>query len=345
MSDQHPQRQSNQDDEIDLRKLFHAIGRFFVSVGHGIIQMILSFRRVTFRYKILLGIAVILGVIAGIAYNQLFKPHYQTSLLLKSDYLNAKLVENGIDKLNLLCEEDDRFGLSKTLNIDIEEAINIREFEYESFVTEEYILELGLMKQRLEALNIDKADIETIVEQIEIENQNTFMISVSVLNTNVIDNLEPTVVGYFRNNPYVANRIKSNKARLVGLVAKLTSDIVLLDSLKNAYNFSLIQQATKSSDASNSLILAERSTVDPTKAYAEGVTLFQILQDSKTDLELGSDFELVDGFTTFSKPESPGLLKSAVLLAGIFLALAYTLILIIEINRYLNRIEEHGFSS
>ena len=171
------------------------------------------------------------------------------------------------------------------------------------------------------------------------------MISVSVLNTNVIEDLEAAVVGYFRNNPYVANRVKSNKARLEGSVAKLTSDIVLLDSLKNAYNFSLKQQATKSSDASNSLILAERSTVDPTKAYTEGVTLFQLLQDSKTDLELGSDFELVDGFTTFSKPESPGLLKSAVLVAGIFLALAYVLILLVEINKYLNRVEEQGFKS
>lgn len=345
MDDQPPQQQSYHDDEIDLRNLFQAIGRFFISIGHGIIQMMLSFRRVTLRYKILLAVALITGVIAGVASNQLFKPHYQTSLLLKSDYLNEKLVENGIDKLNLLCEEDDRIGLSKVLNIDLEEASNIRVFEFKSFVTEEFTLALELMKQRLGGLNIDKADIETIVEQIEIENQNTFMISVSVLDTDVIDNLENAVVGYFKNNPYVANRIKNNNARLEGLVAKLSSDMVLLDSLKNAYNFSLKQQATKSSDASNSLILAERSSADPTRAYTEGVTLFALLQDSKTDLELGSDFELVDGFTTFSKPESPGLFKSAILVAGIFLALSYLLIMFIEINSYLNKIEEHGFKN
>jgi hypothetical protein len=344
MSDQPPQQQSYHDDEIDLRKIIQTIGRFFVSIGHGIISMILLFRRVTLRYKVLLGLAVVVGIIAGLASNQLIMPRYQTSILLKSDYLNAKLVENGIDKLNLLCEEDDRAGLSKVLNIDKEAAINIRGFEFKTFVTEEFTLELELMKQRLEALNIDKADIERIVEQIEIENQNTFMISVSVLNTNIIGKLEAAVVGYFRNNPYVANRIKSNNARLGGLVAKLSRDIVLLDSLKNAYNFSLKQQATKSSDAS-SLILAERSSVDPTRAYTEGVTLFKLLQDSKTELELGSDFEVVDGFTTFSKPESPGLVKSAILVAGIFLALAYVFIMLIEINSYLNKIEEHGFKN
>lgn len=345
MSDQHPQQQSYQDDEVDLRKIFQAFGKFFVNIGHGIIKMILAFRRITFGYKFLLIAAIIIGLISGLGLNRYAEPYYHTSLLLKSDYINAKLIQNGINKLNLLCEENDRTGLAKVLNIDIKEAMNIRKFDFESYVTEEYILEQELMKQRLEALNISKDDFTTIVEQIEIENQNTFVISVQVLNINFIDELEAAVVGYFRNNPYVANRIRSNNARLQGIVAKLSSDMALLDSLKNAYNFSLKQQATKSNDASNSLILAERSSVDPTRAYTEGVALFSLLQDSKTELELGSDFEVVDGFTTFSKPESPGLIKSAILVAGIFLALAYALIILIEINKYLNRVEEHGFKN
>jgi hypothetical protein len=81
------------------------------------------------------------------------------------------------------------------------------------------------------------------------------------------------------------------------------------------------------------------------RIYSQGVILFELLQETKTEYELGTDFELVDGFTTFSKPESPGLLKSIVLLTAISLGLGYLLIMLIEINRYLNRIEEHGFKS
>ena len=70
MSDQPSQQQPNRDDEIDLRKLFQAIGNFFVNIGHGIIRMILTFRRVTFSYKFLLSIAAVIGIVAGVSYNQ-----------------------------------------------------------------------------------------------------------------------------------------------------------------------------------------------------------------------------------------------------------------------------------
>ena len=343
MSDQPSQQQSYHDDEIDLRKLFQAIGKFFVNIGHGIINTILAIRRVTFSYKYLLLAAIIIGIITGFGVNKFFKPYYQTSLLLNSDYINTKLVENSIEKLNLLCKEGDRAGLSKALNIDIDAAKNIKGFEFESFVTEEFILELELMKQRLEALNINKDDIERIIEQIEIENQNTFMISADILNTNIIGDLEEAVIGYFRKIPYVAKRIKNKNTMLEQLITKLTGDVASLDSLKYAYNFNLKQQATKASEASNSLILAERSSVDPTRAYTEGIALFELLQDSKTDLELGSDFEVIDGFTTFNKPYSPGVVKSMALVAGLMLALAYGLIMLIEINKYLNRVEKNGF--
>jgi hypothetical protein len=93
------------------------------------------------------------------------------------------------------------------------------------------------------------------------------------------------------------------------------------------------------------VILGESGAVDPVRIYSQGVNLFERLQETKTEYELGIDFELVDGFTIFSKPESPGLVKSAVLVAGLFLALAYGLIMLIEINSYLIKIEERGFKS
>jgi len=130
MSDQPPQQQSYQDDEIDLRKLFQAMGNFFINIGHNFIRLILAIRRVTKRYKVLLIAAIILGIIFGLGYNKIRKPYYQTSLLLKSDYFNTKLVDNNIAKLNLLCEEKERHGLAKVLNISDEVASNIIEFDY-----------------------------------------------------------------------------------------------------------------------------------------------------------------------------------------------------------------------
>jgi len=343
MSNQTPEQQNYHDDEIDLRKLFQAIGRFFINIGHGIINMILSIRRATLRYKILLGTAIIGGIIAGVIFNKVSKPYYQTSLLLKSEYLNSKLVANSIDKLNLLSEEKEHDGLAKTLNISLEVADNIIDFDYVPFVDEKDIIEIELLKQQLEELKIEKQDINKIVEQIEIENRNTFLITVRLYDTGIIENLQEALVGYFKNNPFVFNRIKTNNEHLKAKIAKLSHDVAMLDSLKRAYNLNLKLQATRPSEASNNVFLGESGAVNPVNVYNQGVSLFRQLQEAEFDYELGVDFELVDGFTTFSKPESPSLLKSMVIVAGIFFGLAYLLIIAVEINKYLNRIEEHGF--
>jgi hypothetical protein len=343
MSEQTPNQQSYQDDEIDLRKLFQAIGRFFINIGHGIINIILSIRRATSRYKKLLIAAVVLGVLAGGAFNFLAKPYYQTSLLLKSEYFNTKLVDNNIAKLNLLCEEKDREGLAKVLNLSDAVALNIVEFDFDPFVEENDLIEIELLKQKLQDLEIEKADISKIINQIEIENRNTFLVKVKIYDTEIIENLQDALVGYFRNNTFVSNRIKSNKSRQEQLIAKLTKDIASLDSLKDAYNLNLKSQASRPNDASNSVILGESGAVDPVRVYNQGVSLFRLLQKEKIDYELGSDFELVDGFTTFSKPESPNIIKAMAVSIGLALALAYGLIILIETNKYLNKIEEYGF--
>ena len=126
------------------------------------------------------------------------------------------------------------------------------------------------------------------------------------------------------------------------LIIKLTNDIAMLDSLKTAYNLNLKLQADKpGSEATNNVYLGESGAVNPVSIYSQGINLFEQLQANIRTLELGSDFEVVDGFTTFSKPDSPGLLKSAVLGAAIMLGLAYFLI-ILTAPSLLNLIIEDG---
>lgn len=344
MTDQAPQNQNYRDDEIDLRKLFQAIGNFFINIGRSFVRLIIAIRRVTFNYKVLLIAAAVVGLLAGVAANQFLKPYYKTSMLLRSGYLNAKLVDNSLTKLNLLTEEEEKSGLAKVLGISEEVAENIVEFEFEPFVAEADVVEIELLKQKLEDLQVETQDIDRVIRQIDIENRNTFMISVLVNDVTIIENLEEALVSYFRDNPFVANRIKTNRERLEQLIAKLTNDVAMLDSLKTAYNLNLKLQAEKpGSDATNNVYLGESGAVNPVTVYYQGINLFEQLQNNKRTLELGSDFEVVDGFTTFSKPESPGLLKSMVIGAGILLGLAYLLIILVEVNKYLNRVEKEGF--
>jgi hypothetical protein len=344
MSDQQSTQPGYRDDEIDLRKLFQAIGRFFDNIGRGIIDVLIRIKRATVSYKILLILAVVFGVASGAAYHQFGHPVYQTSMLLSSEYLNAKLVENAIDKLNLLCEEKERTGLSAVLDIDNDLALNIVEFKYEPFVSEQDLVEIEVLKHKLEEFKVEDRDINLVIEQIEIQNKNTFHITVRVFDTSIIGDLQNALVGYFANNPYIKNRVRVNRTNQTQLIAKLEADITTLDSLKKAFNLNLKSMATRPNESSNNVYVGEGGLLDPVSVFTQGVSLFRQLQVVKEKMELGSDFEVIDGFTVFSKPESPGFVKGTVLAVAGWLVLAYLLIMLLEINKYLTRVEKERFS-
>jgi hypothetical protein len=51
---------------------------------------------------------------------------------------------------------------------------------------------------------------------------------------------------------------------------------------------------------------------------------------------------LVDGFTTYAKPESPGLLKWGFFSGLVGLGVAYIIIILIAFNRYLTKVEQEN---
>ncbi len=344
MSQQNTNTDNYRDDEIDLRKLFQAIGNGFTNIGKAFVNMIIRIRRASITYKFFILVMGGLGVAVGVSFNQIAKPVYSTSLLLSSDYFNNRLFKNNIDKLNALCKEGNSIGLSKLLNIEVNIASNIKKVEFEPMVSEQDIVDTEVLKEKLEVLKIKDLEVEKILEQIELQNNNTYKVIIYVFDNNIIGDLEESIVGYFRNNTFVKNRIEATKKGQLSLIKKLRNDIEQLDSLKKLFNLNLRAEAgRKGETSSNSLLIGESSGLDPVRFYAQSIRLYEQLQEAQQQLELGDDFELIDGFTIFSKPESPGVIKTTALSILLFMALAYLIIIFIETNKYLNNMERERF--
>ncbi len=344
MSEQKSNTENYREDEVDLRKLFQAIGKGFFNIGKAFINLIIRIRRVSISYKILLIAMVLIGIIAGIAYNKVSKPYYTTSMLLSSEYFNGRLVENNVGKLNTLCEETDRVGLAKVLNIESEIALNIKGFDFEPMVTEQDIVDVEVLKQKLEELKVKDPDIEKVIEQIEIQNKKTYVITVRVFDNTIIGNLQESLVGYFKNNPFVSNRIKVTKKSQLALINKLQRDLIQLDSLKNLFNLNLKANAGRKGETAN-VYVGESGSLDPVRFYSQSVFLYGKLQEAEEKITLADDFEVIDGFTVFSKPESPSTIIAIVISLLGFIGLAYVLIIFIETNKYLNKVEKERFNN
>ena len=336
------QKQVSNSDEIDLGVLFSKIGDFFKNMGMGFLRFIALLRRIPLDHKTLFIVMVLIGVVGGISYSTyLRKDLYSTTMILSSDYMNNRIAENTIDKLNLLAEEEDKVGLAKVLQISDTLAKNIHDFTIKPFVAEADLVELEVLKEQLKnALTTNKNEkiIDQVIQRIEIENRHAFEITVRVYNPTVVGELEIALVNYFKNNEYLKKRIEITKTNMLARKQKLIGESHKLDSLKSVIYENYQNMAAQSRQGSNNVILSDKAVTNPIEIFAQDINLYNEIQSINRDLYLQNDFEVVDGFTEFSKPSSAGPLRVTAYAILIAIALSYLIVALTNFNKYLDKL-------
>ncbi|HEX8061265.1 MAG TPA: hypothetical protein VF473_10040 [Cyclobacteriaceae bacterium] len=334
MESQKPDAKS---DEIDLGALFSKIGDFFGNAWLNFMRFLAIIRRVPFENKLSFFLIIFASVAIGTSFTIfLQKNYYESKMILSSDYLNKRLAESAIEKLDALAKEKNKHGLAKTLGISDSAANNIISFDVHPFIEEKDLIELEVLKEQLrnaQTTNNQKV-IDQVVERIEIENRHAFEITVRTLTPSVIGNLQEAIVGYFERNPYIRKRIEINKQNLVEKKEKLERDIQKLDSLKYVI-FENYQSMASQSRGSNNVILSDKSVTDPIEIYTKDSDIYSEYQSVTRALFLQGDFEIVDGFTEFSEPASASLATMVLYSIIIGVIIAYTDVALRSFNTYL----------
>jgi hypothetical protein len=314
-------------DEIDLTFFFSWIGRGLTRLGNSIMYFLATMRNLFFSNRLFFAGIIILGLVLGGLYSELLKKKfYKTTMVLSCDYLNTQILQNTIDKLNLLCAEGEREGLAELLQIDQQTAKNIQRFDFQSFVSEDDVVEMEVLRTQLNNVAADKKDlVSKVMDKLEIENKNAYEISVLVYNPDVVKPLEKALVNYFRSTEYIKRRIDIKKSNLISLKAKLTRESKKLDSLK-AVLFQNYQTLGKTSRGSNNVILGEDQLANPLDVFKQDLEINKEILEIEHDLYIQPDFEVVEGFTTFKQPESASLLKILFIAFWVSFVLGYLII-------------------
>ncbi|MGM0581559.1 MAG: hypothetical protein ACQETL_12805 [Bacteroidota bacterium] len=334
------QKPSNSSDEIDLRELFSAIGNFFSSIFLNFILFIVAIKNAIVKNIKLIFVLGLLGGIAGIIIHFATPDVYKSSLLLRSTYLSGRMMESSIEKLDLLTEDENREQLAKTLKIDTTLANNIVGFSYEPFVSEEEIIELELFKEQLKTEIEDETIINRFVERLSMENKSTYRIFVEVYDNSVITELEEPLLNYFRNNPFVNKRLQISEENLRQEFSQIEEEEAELDSLKDIIFKNFRMMGERNRDGSNNVILADEQTTNPISVFNESRRSYMKKLDIQRELFLQPQFELIDNFTVYSQPDSPGLIKLGFYGGLSGLGLAALIIIISLFLQYLDKIEK-----
>jgi uncharacterized membrane-anchored protein YhcB (DUF1043 family) len=330
-------------DEIDLSQLLSKIGAFFTSIGNGSIRVLASIRNTPLKHWSLFLALTIMGGLVAFSYSSfLKKKFYESTMILSSDYLNKRIVDNSIDKLNLLAEEESPKGLAKVLNISDSLAKNIVRFDAKPFVSETDLIELEILKEQLKNAQVNAKNekvIQQVVDRIEIENRHAFEITVRTFSPAAIKPLQEALVNYFRNNDYIKKRIEITQINLKARRLKLVHESQKLDSLKKVIYSNYRTMAEQSRQGSNNVILSDKSVTNPVDIYNQDMQLNNELQSVDKKLYLQQDFEIVDGFTEFSEPTSAS--RSKVIAIGLLIGFlfGYVVVAVSKFNQYLSKIE------
>jgi len=336
------QKPGPKSEEIDLSQLFSRIGDSINNGWMNFMRFLAVLRRVPINNKWSFILIIIASIGIGIYFSSVLrKNYYESRMILSSQFLNKALAENIIDKLNGLATESTKKGLATALNLPDSLANNIIGFQVTAFVDESDIVDVEVLKEKLNSVpetDMPRELVDNIVERIEIENRHAFEITVRTLNPQVIPNLQEAIFSYFERNPYIQKRIVVNRQNLNSRKKKLTQDINKLDSLKSILyqNYKTMAEQTR---GSNNVILSDKAATNPVELYETSLLIYTEYEEVNADLFTQRDLEVVDGFTAFSEPASPSKTKIVFYSILIGIAAAYIEVALRSFNKYLAKLE------
>jgi hypothetical protein len=332
-----------QSDEIDLGVLFAKIGDFFKSIGLSFIRFLALLRSKPIENKVLFfGLIVAGGVLAASYGLYVRKKYYESTMILSSNYLNLRIVESAIEKINLLAGENDSKGLARALMIPDSIAKDVVKLSAVPFLPESELLDIEILKEQLKNLQADKKNekiIEQVVQKLEIENRHAFQLTVRILRASSTKILQEALVNFFRNNDYIKKRIEITKLNALARKEKLVNESEKLDSLKGVIYSNYKSMAEQSRQGSNNVILSDRAVTDPIQIYNQDLAIYNEIQSIDRQLYLQPDFEVVDGFTEFSEPASDSIPNMVVIGIIVGIGAFYLLIALFAFNNYLKEFE------
>jgi hypothetical protein len=327
---------SKTNEEIDLTRFFAWIGRGFKRAGNGVLYVLSSLRNLFVSNLIFFMVTIVIGIALGTVYIKLIrKKEYRSSMVLSCSYLNNHIVNNTIEKLNLLCEGPENEGLGAELGISDSLAKNIISFEFEPFISEKEVVEMEVLKEQLNNVVAEKKDlVQRVVSKLSIENRDAYQISVVLLTPTIVDELEQALISYFQNSPYIKKRIEIAAKGRLQRREKLVRESEKLDSLKLAV-FNYYESQTKSSKGSNNVILNDDKINTPLDVFKEDLLINQEILALDHDIYVRPDFELIDGFTGFTHSQSASLSKVLVISFFLSILAGYVVLLGFEFDRIL----------
>lgn len=251
-----------------------------------LLDLSIKFYRGFIKNLKILSLASLIGLLCGLSY-YLVKPKvYQARMVLNSDVLAFPACKILTEDLNKLVAEGNYVELKKRSHIDSTEAKNIFEF----------------LSEDLTEKSLDNKERPT-----------TFVISIKFKSKIQFEKLQASIVDYFKTNEFSKSKEKERKMFYQGMIDQTTFELNELEKLRARFLEGKLYNGLE----------AKTILFDPTSINSRILDLTREKLNNQIKLSSLDTIQLIQGFTNFSKPIGPSLLKNVGggAIVGLFLAL------------------------
>lgn len=333
----------NQEDEIEIGKLFQLIGnsfaKFFNAIGDLLKNLfdalifVLLFLR---KHFIKFAIAAIVGFFGGY-FSEGTERAYTSDMVVSTNFNSIYQLYNNITNYNNLVKQKDTAGLVKLFNIDKNEAASLKSFEISPIITEnEKLSLLDEFIKTADTTSIKLINANVYLNSLTKFNYKNHKITAKATKNDIFRKLEPTIINNLAENNYFKNQKNVFDNNTTFETRELAAQLVQIDSLRNLYKQVLLKEAEKNTSGTQIDLSSKTNKKD------SELELFKVQKDiNKRLIEIttikAEEGEIISKVSSFSSVGTKlSIISRAPGLYALYLmGLTLLVILLLELNKYL----------
>ncbi|WP_405563156.1 hypothetical protein [Polaribacter sp. Asnod6-C07] len=337
-------QKNKNEEEIDLGSLFVIIGkgfsRLFNFIGNilkGIFHIFISILIFLKDNFIKIGIAGIIGIIAGVFLEVKSEKKYGSELLVEPNFNSALQLYNNVNFYNDLVKQKDTITLGKVFDLNMEDASSLKKFSIEPLIVDtDKINAYNDLILSVDTLTIKSYEYEDFKNSFTDYNYKVHKISVVATKNNVFNKLDDVIISSVVNNKYF-NRLKELQNQDLNRTDSLYRlNLVQIDSLRRVYMDVMIQEAKKQTTGTNIDLGGQKKS-------SKELELFDTSRKINSDLrniakDKSNKYEVINVISNFQPVgyEIKGVTKNYAFLLGVLAAgFMIVFLLLLKVNKYL----------
>ncbi|MFN0728523.1 hypothetical protein [Polaribacter gochangensis] len=338
-------KESQPKEEIELGSLFIIIGKgfsnlfnFIATFFKGIFHLLILFLLFIKTNIIKLAIAAVIGGFIGTFFEFTKAPTFGADMQVQPNFKSTRQLYNNVNYYNDLVKQEDTITLAKTFNLSIEIAAKLKEFQiYPIKNGNDLLTSYDDLILSVDTLTAKSYSFEAFKNTFTNYDYRIHNIHVVATQNNVFSKLDEVIISSVVNNKFYNKVKRLTNENLNRTDSLLRQNLTQVDSLRRVYMTVLVEESKKENSGTSIDLGGTKTTSKELELFETNRRINKDLKEISEDKSEKSEvLNVISNFQPIGY-EIKGIDNNyGFLISGLAVALMIMLLLLKQLNTYLN---------